>query len=83
MKTYIKRVDLLESNKKALYAIVWGQYSPMIQYKIESLNNYQKSNNPCDCIWLLKERQGITRQFEGSRNVFISLDDAWSNYYSC
>jgi hypothetical protein len=38
-------------------------------------------SNGCDCIWLLKEIRGITHRFEGTRNIFISLDNAWSNYY--
>jgi len=55
----------------------------MMQSKIESLEGYKNKNVECDCIWLLKEIQGITHRFEGTRNVFISLDDAWSAYYSC
>jgi hypothetical protein len=82
MKTYMKRVDLLESNTRAIYAIVWGQCSPMMQSKIESLDDFDAKSIACDCVWLLKEIQGITHQFEGTRNVFISLHDAWSNYYS-
>ena len=53
----------------------------MMQAKIMSLQNWEKHSTECDCIWLLKEIQGITHKFEGTRNVFISLDDAWSEYY--
>jgi hypothetical protein len=81
MKTYMKRVDLLESNNRAIYTIDWGQCSPMMQSKVESLDAFESKSSTCDCIWLLKEIQGITHRFEGTRNVFISLDDAWSNYY--
>jgi hypothetical protein len=28
MKTYMKRVDLMESNTRAIYAIVWGAMQP-------------------------------------------------------
>jgi hypothetical protein len=28
MKTYMKQVDFLEGNTRAIYAIVWGQCSP-------------------------------------------------------
>jgi hypothetical protein len=80
-EVYIKRTDMMESNMRGIYAIVWGQYSPMIQSKLESLDNYSTKSNECGCIWLLKEIQGITHRFEGMRNVFISLDDAWCNYY--
>ena len=82
MKNYMKRVDLLESNTIAIYAIVWGQCSPMMQSKLESLDAFKTKSKICDCIWLMKEIQGITHRFEGTRNVFISLDDAWTQYYS-
>ena len=81
MKTYIKRTDLMESNLRSIYAIVWGQCSQMMQSKLVSLDDYSTKSNECDCIWLLKEIQGITHRFEGTRNVFTSLDDAWCNYY--
>jgi hypothetical protein len=83
MKTYMKRVNLLESDTRAIYAIVWGQCSPMMQSKVESLDALERKSTSCDCIWLLREIQGITHRFEGTRNLFISLDDAWSNYYGC
>ena len=41
METYMKRVDMLESNTRAIYAIVWGQCSPMMQAKIESLDDFE------------------------------------------
>jgi hypothetical protein len=82
MKMYMKRSDLMESNTRAIYAIVWGQCSPMMQSKLESLDYYDMKSTACDCVWLLQEIQGITHRFEGTRNVFISLDDAWSSYYA-
>jgi hypothetical protein len=52
MKTYMKRKDLLESNSRAVYAIVWGQCSPMMQSKIESLAPFDHKSEQCDCVWL-------------------------------
>jgi hypothetical protein len=72
----------MESNLRAIYAIIWRQCSPMMQSKLESLHDFTVRSTDCDCVWLLKEIQGITHKFEGTRNVFISLNDAWSNYYS-
>jgi hypothetical protein len=54
----------------------------MMQSKLESLDEYKARSTDCDCVWLLKEIQGITYRFEGKRNIFISLDDTWYNYYS-
>jgi hypothetical protein len=80
MKAYMRRTERMESNLSAIYAIVWGQSSPMMQSKLESLDECEARSTDCDCVWLLKEIQGITHRFEGTRNV--SFDDAWCNYYS-
>ena len=82
MKKFMKREDQLESNVRAIYAVIWGQCSTMMQAKLESLDDYKEKRLECDCVWLLKEIRGITHRFEGTRNVFISLDDAWSRYYT-
>jgi hypothetical protein len=39
MKTYMKQVNFLEGNTRAIYTIFWGQCSPMMQSKVESLEN--------------------------------------------
>jgi hypothetical protein len=54
----------------------------MIQSKLESLDEYDVKSTDCNCVWLLKEIQGITHPFKGTHNVFISLDNAWSNFYA-
>jgi hypothetical protein len=74
MKNYMKCKDLMESNTIAICAVAWGQCSPMMQSKLESLDNFDTKNKTCDCVWLLKEIQGVTHRFEGTRNVFISLN---------
>jgi hypothetical protein len=82
MKAYMRCTEKMESNLRAIYAIMWGQSSPMMQSKLESLDEYEARSTDCDCVWLLKEIQGIMHRFEGTPNVFISLDDAWCNYCS-
>ena len=81
MKSYIKRIDLLESNTRVICAIVWGQSSPTMQSKLESLKGFDSKSNSCDCTWLLREIQDTTHCFEGAKNIFILLDDAWRGYY--
>jgi hypothetical protein len=55
---------------------------PMMHSKIESLDHFDRKSTDCNCVWLLQEIQGITHRFEGTRNVFTSLDDAWKSYYT-
>jgi hypothetical protein len=40
MKMYMKQTDLMESNTRAIYAIVWGQCSPMMQSKLKSFDHH-------------------------------------------
>lgn len=72
----------MESNMQAIYIIVWGQCSSIMQSKIESLDGFKTKSRKCNSIWLLKEIQAITHRFEGTQYVFISLNDAWSAYYA-
>jgi hypothetical protein len=60
MKAYMRRTDKMESNLRAIYAIVWGKCSPIMQSKLESLDKYEARSTDCNCLWLLKEIQGIT-----------------------
>ncbi len=82
IKSHLKRKEKMEANTRAIFSIVWGQCSPMMQSKLESLGEHDARSVSCDCCWLSKETQGVTHRFEGARNVLISLDDAWSNCYS-
>jgi hypothetical protein len=50
MKNHMKRKDLMESNAIAICAIVWGQCSPMMQSKLESLEDFKEKNKSCDCV---------------------------------
>jgi hypothetical protein len=50
MKSYMKRTDIMESNMRGIYAIVWGQCSPMMQSKLESLDHYSTKSIQCNCI---------------------------------
>jgi hypothetical protein len=63
MKMYIKQTNVMESNVRAKCAIVWGQCSPMMQSKLESLDHFDRISTDCNCVWLLQEIQGITHCF--------------------
>jgi hypothetical protein len=62
MKTHMKRKDLMDSDAIAMCSIVWGQCSPMMQSKLEPLEGFESKSTACDCVWLLKEMQGITHR---------------------
>ena len=49
--------------------------------KLQSLHEYESRSDTYDCVWLLKEIKAITLRFEGTRYIFLSLDDARTSYY--
>ena len=63
MKTFMKRSDMRVTNTRGIYTIVWRQCSPMMQPKLESVEDFDTKSNACNCIWLVKEIQGITHHF--------------------
>ena len=81
VQTYVRRVETQEKNTQNIYAVIWGQCSTAMKNKVQSLNAYDTKNDECDCVWLLKEIKAITLRFEGTRYIFLSLDDASTSYY--
>ena len=49
--------------------------------KLQYLSEFEQKNDDCDCVWILKEIRAITLRFEGTRYIFLSLDDARTAYY--
>ena len=81
VKAYQTKVDQLESNLKATYAVIWGQCSEAMKAKLKSLPDFSARDAASDCIWILKEIKGIMLRFEGQRYIFLSLYDAHHAYY--
>ena len=81
VQTYVRRVEAQERNCQSIYAVIWGQCSTQMKNKLQSLANYDIKSDACDCVWILKEIKAITLRFEGTRYIFLSLDDARSAYY--
>ncbi|KAL7572189.1 hypothetical protein ACA910_005537 [Epithemia clementina (nom. ined.)] len=81
--TYCKRLDIQDSNMKALHAVIWGQCSAALKAKLTSLDDFEAKHTAADCIWLLKEIKGIMFSFESQRYVVSSLDSARVTLWTC
>jgi hypothetical protein len=79
---YVLRLEHVEQNLKAIFAVTWGQCSESMKAKLKSLPDYTVKDSESDCVWLLKAIRGIMLRFEGQRYVFLSLDDALQNLCS-
>jgi Reverse transcriptase (RNA-dependent DNA polymerase) len=80
VKKYVERLEKLEDNLKAIYAVIWGQCSENMQNKIKSIDDFEEKNKSCDCVWLLQSIRKVTYNFEDRRYVYASLLNAELNY---
>jgi hypothetical protein len=67
INAYMRRTKKMSSKLCAIYAIVWGQSSPMMQSKLESLVEYEARSTDCDCVWLLKKSWASRTVSKGHR----------------
>jgi Zinc knuckle len=79
---YCKRNGVLQDNFKTLYSIAWGQCSEAMKAKLQSHEDFEVNEDKANCAWLLKEIRAIIYRFEGQRYIFLSLDDAHSDFRS-
>jgi len=80
--SYCTCTNYLESNLKTAYAVIRGQCSKAMKAKLTSLDDFKTKSHDSDCIWILKENKGITYGFKGQQYIFLSLDNARTNYYA-
>ena len=81
VQTYVRRIEIQEKNCQIIFSVIRGQCSVAMKDKLESLAQYEERSEENDCAWLLIEIKGITLNFEGTRYVFLSIDDAKTAYY--
>jgi len=82
MTDYITRKNVLESNLKAGYTIMWGQCSEALRMKVKSSSDYTAKSRDCDCKWLIKTIRGVMLRFDGQRKIHRSIGDAHAAYHS-
>jgi len=82
MTDYITQKNVLNSNLKASYIIIWGQCSKAMRAKIKSANNYEAKNTACNCEWLLKAIRGTMLCFDGQCKIHQSISNAHGAYHA-
>ena len=81
VQSYVRRVEVQDRNCQSIFSIIWKQCSTGMKNRLQSLCEYESKSDTYDCVWLLKEIKAITLRFEGTRYIFLSLDDARTTYY--
>ena len=69
-------------NKDSLYAIIWAQCSSAMQAKLITIKDYEDIDETLDCLELLLAIKGIAYTFETQGYLYLSLDDAKSEFYA-
>lgn len=80
---FVKRQETQEKNVQVIFSVIWGQCSPTMQSKLQSLDEYDSRSEAHDCAWILQEIKGVTHKFEGTRYICMSLHDARQQFYNC
>ena len=79
---YVIRVERYRQNKDSLYAIIWAQCSSAMQAKLKTIEDYEDIDETLDCLELLLAIKGIAYKFETQGYLYLSLDDAKSEFYA-
>ena len=79
---YTNRLDLLKSNLRVVYTVIWGQCTEAMQFKLKTVSKFAEKDAACDCVWLLMEIKSVMQQFEGQRFLHLALDEAKTKYYA-
>jgi hypothetical protein len=88
IRVWEKEVDMLvlrrstyETNKCALFPVIWNQCSESMQAKIKSADNFESMDTESNSLDLLLEIKGIAYKFESQKNIYLALDNAKSAFY--
>ena len=73
IKNYVRRQDLLQDNLGRTYDIVWGQCTPSMRSKVESLAGYNTVYQGNDVIGLLKLIKLVTFDYTSQKNPYTAV----------
>merc|ERR1740136_430987 len=73
LATKLKKKATLIANLKTLFSLIWGQVTPALRHKIQSLNSFVQVNADCNSILLLTVLRAIMfnkNEFEYKQSGF-------------
>ncbi len=82
MKRWMDRQEGLETGKKKLYTLVWGQCTKLMQNEIEASNDYKDMDKKQDPIKLIKTIKGITYNFRDQKYLPGSMWRTYKNLFN-
>jgi hypothetical protein len=59
VRSYVKRLSALPSNKLKLYTVIWLQCSHSVKMKLQATAGYKEAKESHDCKWILTNLRNI------------------------
>ena len=69
------RMENMEANKTALYALIMNNISRIVKSKLKSKTGYELANANNDPLWLLETMEDIMLNFEEVKPKVLAIDD--------
>jgi len=82
VKVHVQIELRLENTKRALFNIVWGQSSRLLQNKLKATKSFDKILSEGDIVTLLKEIKKIAHQAEDNVCIYDALDEVMRRFYT-
>jgi hypothetical protein len=83
LREFVERNAVFKGSMATIQAIVIGQCSEAMKYKLRSLDDFKTETKKNNCLWLLQQIRSITLQFNEKKNGFISIMDALQSFLTC
>jgi hypothetical protein len=78
---FVKNRNILQSSMQKAFSLIYGQCSPGIKAKIESMPNHEQITNDGDPIGLLKNLKSVMYNFQSSKNTAQAVYEAKRRLY--
>ena len=72
---YALRIDTLEENMGAMFALIKDGTSKIMKAKLRSKSGYEKAVKEKDVLWLLEALEDIVLNFEDTKPKLLAIDD--------
>ena len=82
IKAWRKDVRELKNTLVSFFNVVWGQCSAGMQARLRGLASFERLKTEGDVTGLLREIQGISMQFEGSKIIYVAKEQVMKKYYT-
>ena len=83
MDEYVKQKSYLNQNMKMMYALVWGQCTDVMKWRLESAHDYETLSANRDSLGLLLAIKDLVYNFQSQKYLPQALHESVRRLYTC